>query len=1018
MNTRRWSFLILSSLACATVANAQSSSTTGAVRGVISTKAGARMAGATVSLRNLETNMARSQVTTATGEYTFALLPLGRYEITVAAPGMRTLKDTTTRVTLGATSMANFTLDRAEAGTTVEVVAAAAALDSQQVTTTVAISSKLVESVPLVGRDFTSLARLTPGATIAVDQNRLSVGGARGIMNNLTIDGASYNSNFFGEQRGSTRIPFTFGIDTIKELQIITDAYDAQYGNAAGGVINAVSKTGSNDFTGSFLVQLRPKSLVARIKPSPAGNAAQNSEKSRTKDFEQLTWNFNIGGPIIKDKLFFFAGLEVYHYQEKGTPNFGVDSSSNSAANLATFLGNMGGIQVANDGRTLAQEGGFGYTSDKKNTVAFVRLDYNLNENHRFAFRVNLQSLEWANGTTDLSGAATTAQSQQGLEKNSGTSWVMEWNAIVTPNLINEARFQVATERRPRYANSTVSPEIFVTSGISAGQNNFLPNGLDEFSKQFIDNVTYTNGDWTLKGGVDLQWFSFKNTFYRYAAGAFSFGSYAVANRWATGGVLATDNFTYRQAVSNYGGSISYDSSLLSGYLQAQYAGLLNRRLNLSLGLRYTGENQPDNPRPNAQLKGLDQANDASAVDPRFGFTFDLTGKGRTLLRGGYGVFSSPNPSLTVSNTMNSNGNTTSTYALSASATAVRNAMNSGALSFAQMVTAGGTRLNALSVADLQALGTASKDGQVWDPSNDLPRARRASLGIEHELDNGLVLGARASYAKFDNLQYFVNINLRQRLTDGTTGALDPNGFYNDGYPTKVNGFSGSTANRPNMAIVRGRTLDFTGFGNIFLSRNDGIGSYKAFTLTASKNSETGFGFQSSVTFAKAEDTNSNERVTASTTSISSTNNHADPRSTLSPSDNDVKFRAVFAGYFPLVFGIKGAGIVTYTTGQPYSGFATTDLNGDLATSNDYGVGSAGRNGYRQPSVKNFDLRFTRSFKFARRMELELDADVYNVFNWANFTTSNTQYTNANFGTLNVQDRITREVQLGVRFKF
>lgn len=1028
MNKRRWSLALLSAIACATVASAQTSSTTGAVRGTVSSKEGGRLAGATVTIRNLATNLVRTQVTAANGEYTFALLPLGNYEIVVSAPGMRTLKDTSTRVGLGATSLANFSLDRAEAGATVAVVAASAALDAQQVTTTVALNSRMVESVPLAARDFTSLARLTPGATTAADQNRLSVEGGRGIFNNLTIDGASYNSNFFGEQRGSTRIPFAFGIDTIKELQIITDAYDAQYGNAAGGVINAVSKTGTNEFSGSLLVQMRPKSLVARIKPAPAANALQNSEKSRTKDFEQLDWNFNFGGPIVKDKLFFFAGLEVFHYTEKFTPSFGVDSGTNSQANLTNFLGKFGAIQVSNDGRTLAQESGFQYTNDKRNTVAFARLDYNLNDSHRFSLRVNVQNWNSENGTTDFtsSSAPITGQAQQGLEKDNGLSWVAEWNAILSPRLVNEARLQIATERRPRYANSNVSPEISISNGFNTGQNNFLPNGLDEFSKQLIDNLTYTNGEWTLKAGIDFQWFSFANTFYRYNMGAFSFPNYQVAYRWATNTLNKTlkqdgtedhsDTFTYRQALSNYGGTISYDSALYAAYLQATYSGLLNRRLTLSFGLRYTAENQPDNPRPNAQLAGLDQANSARALDPRFGFTYDLTGKGKTLLRGGAGFFSSPNPSLTVSNTMNSNGNTTSTYTLNYSytaASALKTAAETGALSYGALVTNGGTRLSALSAANLTALGSASKDGQVWDPDNKLPRAKRASLGIEHELDNGLVLGVRASYAEFENLQYFVNINLRQKLANGNP---DPNGYWRDGYPTANNAFT--STGRPGLAYVRGRLLDFYGFGNIWLSENQGTGRYKAVSITASKQSDSGYGFQSSVTFASSRDNNSNERVTASAAANSTVNNPADPRSNYGPSDNDVKFRAVFAGYFPVIWGIKGAAIATVTTGQPYTGYATSDLNGDTSTSNDYAPNGGGRNAYRQPSVRTFDLRFTRAFPFSKRVSLELQADLFNVFNWANWTTSNTQFTNANFGTLNIQDRNTREVQLGARFKF
>ncbi|HEX7552143.1 MAG TPA: hypothetical protein VF378_01210, partial [Geothrix sp.] len=129
-------------------------------------------------------------------------------------------------------------------------------LDTTQINSVTAIDSELVESIPLNGRDFTNLVQLTPGAA-PTDVGTTFMEGARGIQNNLTIDGASYNSGFVGEQRGSTRIPFTFGADTIKELQIITNAYDAQYGNAAGAVISAVTKSGTNEFGGSTLYQIR-----------------------------------------------------------------------------------------------------------------------------------------------------------------------------------------------------------------------------------------------------------------------------------------------------------------------------------------------------------------------------------------------------------------------------------------------------------------------------------------------------------------------------------------------------------------------------------------------------------------------------------------------------------------------------------------------------------------------------------------------------------------------------------------
>jgi hypothetical protein len=621
---------------------------------------------------------------------------------------------------------------------------------------------------------------------------------------------------------------------------------------------------------------------------------------------------------------------------------------------------------------------------------------------------VNAQDWESENGTTAFTStfAPTTGQTQQGLEKNSGLSWVFELNSILGPSLVNEARIQYATERRPRYANSTASPEFQVNSGFTAGQNNFLPNGLDEFSWQVIDNVSWSKDDLIIKGGVDLQFFEFENTFYRYQNGSFQFGNYQVANRWAAGTLLTGDSLTYQGAFSNYGGSIDYKSSLLAGYVQAQYSGLLDRRLMLSLGMRVTKEQMPDNPRSNAQFAGLDQANDNTAVDPRFGFTYDLMGNGKTLIRGGHGWFSSPTPSLIVSNTMNSNGNTTSTYSIRNSV--ANNALfYSGLLSYGQRVA--GTTLSPVDPSLLSTLGTASRTGQVWDPENDMSVAKRSSIGVEQAFDNGLKLGVQGVYAEFENLQYFVNINLTQ--VGAPLGSI-----YNDGYALPgVNAFS--TATRPGSARVRGRQLDFTGFGDVFLNKHDGEGTYKAIILTASWRKASGWGFTASATWSKAEDNNSNERVTASTTASSNSNNPSDPLATNSYSDNDRRFGGTLAGYFPIYWGIKGAVNLSYTTGAPYSAISSTDLNGDGGR-NDYMPGSE-RNGFRQPARKTFDLRLNREFQLHNRFSVEAFVDIFNVLNWANQrTTITTNQPTADFGAINLPDRNTREVQLGVRARF
>ncbi len=1052
---RRFTILTLTALACATVASAQTSSTAGAVRGSIKSKNGKAVASATLTLRNRDTGLTRTTVSSTLGEYQIGLLPVGSYELTVTAPGMRTLKDANVQVSLGQNTIANFSLDTSEAAATVEIVSSSQALDTAQVNNVTAIDSKLVESIPLNGRNFTDLVALTPMSSPNDDGSRVSIGGARGIQNNLTIDGASYQSNFFGEQRGSTRIPFTFGADTIRELQIITNAYDAQYGNAAGAVINAVSKTGTNDFGGSVLYQVRPSAFVSKIRPVPYDRTGTvNTQQALTREFKQDMMNFVFGGPIIKDKLHFFLGVETVHYTESMTPGFATSSSplsGNYDTYFQAFLPVFGKLIAGNDGHTVASESGTPYTSDQRNTTYFGRLDWTINENHRATLRVNAQDLKWDNGTTSLqsSFAPTTGVSNQGREKDSGLSWVLELNSIFGSNLVNEARLQRAIERRPRFANTTASPEVQISSGFTWGQTNFLPNGLDEKTWQFIDNLTLNAGDWTLKGGIDYQKFDFVNTFYRYQDGAYAFSNYQTANLWATGTLTNSGaaRVQYTGAFSDYDGTISYASKLLAGYVQAQYAGLLDKRLNLSLGLRLTKEDQPNNPRPNVKFQGLDQANSTSSKDPRFGFTYDLDGKGTTLLRGGYGHFSSPNPSLTVSNTMNSNGNTTSTYVITSSGAnaALLSAFNSGLLSYGTRVQNSGTVLTALPQDVLrnpanylltgslpngtwQDVLSASRTGQVWDQKNKLAVAKRMSLGLEHQYGNGLKLGLMGVYTKMENLQYFVNINMWQVTP---TGAYDPNGFYQDGFTTTVNRFTtnglvaaGSfPTSRPNKAVVNGRLLDLSGFGNVALSKNDGEGRYQALALTASKFSEKGLGFQTALTFSQSKDNNSNERDTFGSTSSIST--PANPMDSYGYSDNDRRLRFTFAGYFPVIFGIKGSVNFSYSSGRPYSANYSSDNNGD-SFSNDFAYDKGlMRNQFRQPSLKTLDARFSREFAITKRFQLETFVDVFNVFNWANQRTTSTSYASnsagtpfSDFGFINAVDRRTREIQLGVRAKF
>jgi hypothetical protein len=382
---------------------------------------------------------------------------------------------------------------------------------------------------------------------------------------------------------------------------------------------------------------------------------------------------------------------------------------------------------------------------------------------------------------------------------------------------------------------------------------------------------------------------------------------------------------------------------------------------------------------------------------------------------------------------MNSNGRTTSTYFIAGSINqgtspaSLVALVNSGLLSFSQRVSGGGSVLTRLDPSLLAGLGTTpSLTGQVWDPENKLPVAKRASLGVEHRYDNGLQIGLMGVYTKFENMQFFKNINLWQLNADGTANL---NGFYNDGWVTTLNRFqnpnntpaAGLPAARPGKAYVRGRFLELSSFGNVALSSNSGQGRYQAIVLTASKFTDKGWGFQSSLTMAQNRDNNTNERDTFGATS--STPTPADPLGTYGYADTDRRVRFTLAGYFPIIWGIQGSMNYSYTSGRPYTAVYTSDINGD-GFSNDVVYGTE-RNQFRQPGNKTCDLRLSRDFRFTRRFALETFIDVFNVFNWQNIRTTGTGYASnttnspfASFAKMDLPDRNTREVQFGVRLKF
>lgn len=1021
MNIKSSCGLVLTALACTVVAHAQTGQTSGAARGIVKNKKTGPVADARVLLRNQESGLLRAGTTDAKGSYLISLLPSGLYDVTVTAPGLQPVKGHL-RVNLGETAFQNFTLDPVEAAATVEVVAQVATIDTTNVNTNATITEEFVAAVPLQTRNFTELVQLTPGAPPNSQGYRTSVEGARGVMSNLMIDGTSFNSRFNGEQRGGTRIPFAFGLDSIKELQVITNPFDVQYGDASGGVVNAITKSGTNEFHGGAFTQFRPNWAVAKMKPVPYdSNGSTNSDSVRTRYTGTSEYGFNLGGPILKDKVHFFVNVDYVKFSQRNVPAVAFSKADGTDQSFADFWGPGGmgqGVKASNKGLTLNDERFQSWDNVERHLTVMTRLDWAINADHRATLRLNSQTYRGENDIYAGSFKTNIAESNNSQVTFNTLSWVAELNSVLTPSLLNEARIQVSTERRPETPNSTVSPEISVP-GFTAGTYYIDPRNTDEMTLQLIDNLTWLHGDWTFKTGVDYQALTYKNTFFQYGRGSWQFKNWASANSWFAGAPSGT--ITYNQAWSNSNGYVEFGERLLASYLSANYAGLLDKRLNLTFGLRYTREMYDRNPNPNPKVQGLDQMPDSGSLDPRFGFAFDVFGNNRTLVRGGIGLFSSANPAQNVASTFLQNGQNTLPYRI-AFGNATANLFTTGALSRQARLNGDGN-LTILDPNTLKGLNVpAAVQVTLMDPRARMSRSRNLLLGVEQDLGDGYVVKARGVYKQFYGLQYFVDINMAQK--NPANGAWDPSIIYNDGYPfvgyNHFNNASGSTT-RPFRAIVDGRSLDLSGYGAVGLSRWNGEGSYKAVILEGERKSRSGFGFMGSITFSQSRDCNSNERGTAQ----SAASNPVDPSNPNAQalSDNHIPIRAVLVTYFPTFYGIRSSAHATLSKGYPWTPRYNADMNED-GYFNDPVPEFGGRNGLRQRYAKTLNLKFSRAFKLYQTVRLEGVLDIYNPLNWANQTT--TQYVvdtssgtpNPGFAQINSLDKKTRELQLTLKATF
>lgn len=789
----------------------------------------------------------------------------------------------------------------------------------------------------------------------------ISFAGQRGTLNSLQIDGTDNNNTFFGQtlgRTGSGRAPYQFSEDSVKEFQVNSNSYSAEFGRAGGAVINVVTKSGTNAFHGTAFEFYRDKSLNA--------NDFFNNSLNRPKSpFHFNQFGGNIGGPIVKNKAFFFFD---YDGQRNTQPNvvflggkqpFLTDAATQQGLALLTPLANSWN-------RTQNQD------------VFLWKVDWQMTQNNHLTGRFNHQKF---NGEGFENGGAQNSSQHTGASNVFTDTVSAGLTSVLWKNTVNEARFQFARDKEPGLANSD-KPEAVINEGgqtvLTIGRNSFSPRETTIKRIQFVDNVAHTFGRHNFKAGFDVNIDRILNFFPGNFFGAYTFNSLASF----AGGVPNGSGEKYVQAFpgnGTSGPSTFPDFWELGWFVQDEFHAASN--LTLNFGLRYDIQdfNQPatKNPDPQLAAAGIDTSflnTDKNNFGPRFGFAWKPKGSDRLVVRGGYGIFYGRTPSIMVGTAHSNNG------------------INVQTLTFTG--TGVPTYPNILSAIPT---GAAPPPATIFVFSKDYvqPYVQQGSFGVEYQIMKDTSLTVSYLGVRGVKLQRTIDRNLAPPVLK-TLPTKDG--------PQVTFPFFGNP--RPLSHFLRIATFE-----------SDANSIYHGMTISLNKRFSQNYQLMMAYTYSKViNDVPDATSVVPFSSGDDGKQifNTFDVRSDRALGINDQRHRFVVSGVWDLANYAKGlanplaralaggwslSGILTAQSGQPYTAkVGGGDLNGDSNQQTDRFPG-VGRDTFTLPNFVSLDPRVTREIPIYERARMQLIFEGFNIFNRTNFNSVRTTQWSLSTGT-------------------
>lgn len=949
---RVWWLVTVLALCLPGVSVGQSNATDGAIEGVVRDPSGAHVPGATVVALNLGTNQIHETKTDQSGYFRFPLLQVGEYQLLVSASGFAEYQRSGIRLSVGSRVRVEVDLAIGGASETVTVTADAAMVLAGQGASGEVLNEQAVRSLPITSRNVYNFHLVGPGVkglpSTGFGTTQFLVGGHNRMT--WSMDGLD-NS----QRRTNRQIRLVISTpENVEEMQVLTGAYSAEFGRAAGGVINVVSRSGTNMMRGGTMALVRPNAWAAR--PPLASVKPQ-----------QEWWMIqgNAGGPLVRDRVFFFAN---YEYNPLKAPQ-PVTINPSAAAAL--------GIPAADLGNSP-----FGETFHTPS----LKVNFRASDRHSGFLRYNRFTNDQpgaGGGLTTPSRSVSFKDRMYGLGAQLATTF--------GDSLLNELRvgFNRRAEERAPYGQSAADgAHINITGVANFGVNPLAGSASVEASLQVIDNVTWTVGRHSLKTGFDFQTTGYDVTSAQ--TRAFSFTGLPAAG--GRGAVSPLDHylntvagnidpatgqpFTYTQLQQELGApSLKQRYYYFNAFFQDEMR--VGADLTVSAGVRYELIRYPllDAEAPHPLSRRV--VNDTNNIAPRLGFTWRPLGSARTAVRGGYGLFYDTTSLGLILNAAQINGRRVLSYVVPGS--------DPRAPQFP----------NLLAAAD-PAFSTPPSI-TVFSPDFETMYAHQASVSVERQLSNHLLFSLGYSYWGHRDAPYSRDINLGPVVS---TLA--------DGRPV----FTGS-ANRPDPA-----------FRAINLVESLGRGSYHGIDLSVRQRLSAGVQLSANYSYAKARSIGDMEGGALADPSDPERDwgpspgdlrHTASAQATVTPD--------VSEGAFRWLNGFQFSTLVFYNSGFPVNALAGADLNNDLVL-NDR-LPFRGRNAFTGPDYFQVDLRVSRRIRFTQSSSLELMVESENLFNRLNASCSIAGCTGAVVNRDGAADfgRITgtrpgRYVQLGARLLF